>query len=67
MSALLETEAITQALEIIDKGLGAMHTRELVSTTEVTDLLLDMRSLLAATDVDLVDLGELGELEPAVN
>ncbi|MGH9156537.1 MAG: hypothetical protein ACRD1K_12030 [Acidimicrobiales bacterium] len=67
MSALLETEAITQALEIIDKGLGAMHTRELVSTTEVTDLLLDMRSLLAAADVDLVDLVELGELEPAVN
>lgn len=64
MSALLETEAITQALEIIDKGLGAMHTRELVSTTEVTDLLLDMRSLLAAADADLVDLGEL---EPAVN
>ena len=62
MSATLETEAITQALEIIDKSLGTMHTRELVSTTEVTDLLLDMRSLLAAAD-----LAELGELEPAVN
>ena len=62
MSETLEkVEAINQALEIIDKGLGAMHTRELVSTSEVSDLLLDMRSILTAAD-----LARLDELEEAV-
>ncbi len=62
MSETLEkVEAINQALEIIDKGLGSMHTRELVSTSEVSDLLLDMRSILTAAD-----LARLDGLEEAV-
>jgi len=61
MSETLEIEAINQALEMIDKGLGVMHTRALVSTTEVSDLLLDMRSVLANAGIELV------ELEPSVN
>ncbi len=61
MSETLEIEAINQALEMIDKGLGIMHTRALVSTTEVSDLLLDMRSVLANAGIELV------ELEPSVN
>lgn len=40
-------EAINEALAIIDKGLGDLLHRELVSTTEVADLLLDVRTLLA--------------------
>ena len=64
MSETLEIEAINQALEMIDKSLGVMHTRELVSTTEVSDLLLDMRSVLAAAGIDL---GELEEVGPSVN
>ncbi len=48
MNETLENEAIAQALQIIDRGLGTLHQRELVSTAEVSDLLLDMRSLLAA-------------------
>ena len=64
MSETLEIEAINQALEMIDKSLGVMHTRELVSTTEVSDLLLDMRSILASAGIDLV---EMQEVVPSTN
>ncbi len=64
MSETLEIEAINQALEMIDKSLGVMHTRELVSTNEVSDLLLDMRSILASAGIDLK---ELEEVVPSVN
>ena len=37
---------IHEALTIIDRALGQMMTRELVTTGEVTDVLLDVRSLL---------------------
>jgi hypothetical protein len=59
MSETLEIEAINQALEMIDKSLGVMHTRELVSTSEVSDLLLDMRSILASAGIDLVEMQEV--------
>lgn len=42
-----ELDVISEALAIIDRGLGEMLHRELVSTDEVADLLLDVRSLLA--------------------
>ncbi|HEX2046237.1 MAG TPA: hypothetical protein VHF27_00635 [Acidimicrobiales bacterium] len=64
MSETLEIEAINQALEMIDKSLGVMHTRELVSTAEVSDLLLDMRSILASAGIDLV---EMEEVVPSAN
>jgi hypothetical protein len=38
---------LTQALSLIDTGLSQMMKRELVAASEVTDLLLDVRSLLA--------------------
>jgi hypothetical protein len=41
-------QQITEALALIDRGLGDMLHRELVSTNEVADLLLDVRSVLAA-------------------
>jgi len=53
MSEILENEAISQALAIIDRHLGTLHSRELVSTAEVSDLLLDMRSVLAAAELEL--------------
>ena len=59
MSETLEIEAINQALEMIDKSLGVMHTRELVSTSEVSDLLLDMRSILASAGINLVEMKEV--------
>lgn len=64
MSETLEIEAINQALEMIDKSLGVMHTRELVSTSEVSNLLLDMRSILASAGIDLV---EMREVVPSAN
>jgi hypothetical protein len=43
------TEVIIEALAIIDAGLSAMTHRELVSTDEVANLLLDVRTVLAAS------------------
>jgi hypothetical protein len=39
---------VTEAIAIIDKALAEMLRRELVSATEVADLLLDLRSLLSS-------------------
>ena len=39
---------IAEALAVIDGALGQMMSRELVSSGEVADLLLDVRSLLTA-------------------
>ncbi|MHB8671569.1 MAG: hypothetical protein ACYDAD_13600 [Acidimicrobiales bacterium] len=44
----VDPEAIAQALAVIDRNLGTLHQRELVSTSEVSDVLLDVRSILAA-------------------
>lgn len=41
-------ESITEALALIDRSLLEMQRRELVSTDEVANLLLDVRVLLAA-------------------
>ena len=53
-------ERISEALAVIDKGLGDLLHRELVSSNEVADLLLDVRTLLAnrgsATSDDRDDL-----------
>ena len=49
MTATTDAEVIAEALAIIDRGLGEMLHRELVSTGEVADLLLDVRSLLTAS------------------
>lgn len=60
MNDTLESDAIAQALEIIDQSLGTLHQRELVSAAEISDLLLDVRSLLVS------DLAGLDELEQPV-
>ncbi|HTN81967.1 MAG TPA: hypothetical protein VMK16_20020 [Acidimicrobiales bacterium] len=46
MTQTYDTEQIDEALAIIDRGLRDMVSRELVSTAEVADLLLDVRTLL---------------------
>lgn len=38
---------IQEALALIDQGLGGLTERQLVSASEVTDLLLDVRTLLS--------------------
>lgn len=40
--------SVTEALAIVDKALAEMLRRELVSSGEVADLLLDLRSILTA-------------------
>lgn len=45
----LDFTSIQDALNLIDRGLGDMQHRALVSTNEVADLLLDVRLLLSAS------------------
>jgi len=54
MTETLEMNPIAEAMSIIDRALGEMLHRELVSTNEVADLLLDIRSLLALESAVLV-------------
>jgi hypothetical protein len=42
---------IDEALRLIDSGLSELMHRELVSTDEVSDLLLDVRMLLIAAEL----------------
>jgi hypothetical protein len=49
MTQIHDSEQIDEALVIIDRGLREMVARELVSTAEVADLLLDVRSLLTSS------------------
>ncbi len=44
-------ESIRTAMQLIDRGLGDIAERQIVSTAEVADLLLDVRSVLAKLDV----------------
>ena len=55
-----ELQVISEALSIIDKGLGDMMHRELVSTDEVADLLLDVRMVLSTTELPVSELDGAG-------
>ena len=55
-----ELELINEALAIIDKGLGEMTHRALVSTDEVSDLLLDVRTILSTTELPVTELDGAG-------
>lgn len=46
-------ESIRAAMDLIDRGLGDISERQLVSTSEVADLLLDVRSVLARLDAEV--------------
>lgn len=45
-----ELTPIEEALALIDQGLGGLTERQLVSASEVADLLLDVRTLLSERD-----------------
>jgi len=56
-------ENVEEALSVADRALGSFMHRELVSASEVTDVLLDIRTALSraeqqATDVT-IDLSEV--------
>ena len=59
MDTALERETITEALSIIDESLARLAQRDLMSSAEVSDLLLDVRLLLAEVS--------LPEAEPVAN
>jgi hypothetical protein len=46
---------ITDALAVIDRSLAQLLNRELVSTDEVADVLLDVRSLLTKDSVPVAN------------
>lgn len=61
------TEAIAEAVALIDRGLADIKHRELLSSGEVADLLLDVRILLSMPNVDVVgslDEESLGDDSP---
>ena len=55
MTETKDPESINEALALIDQGLGELLDRELMSTTEVADLLLDVRTLLATPSDELAE------------
>jgi hypothetical protein len=60
----IDEAAIEEAVRLIDSGLSDLLHRELVSTDEMSDLLLDVRTLLTAADLTVVDASELVDPEP---
>jgi len=46
-------ESIKAAMQLIDRGLGGISDRSIMPTSEVADLLLDVRSLLARLDAEV--------------
>ena len=44
-SASHDVVVLAEAIEVIDKALAEIGSRQLVTTTEVADLLLDVRQL----------------------
>lgn len=50
MTSTREAQVITEALALIDRGLGDIQHRSLVSSDEVANLLLDVRLLLMASE-----------------
>lgn len=51
MTETRDTETISEVLALIDRGLGDISERSLVSSAEIADLLLDVRTLLTRDDV----------------
>ncbi len=45
-------DTIANALIAIDEGLGQLASRNMVTTAEVTDMLLDLRTLLTTLEDD---------------
>ena len=52
MTATKEAQTITEALALIDQGLADAQRRNLIARDEVSNLLLDVRLLLAPIEHD---------------
>lgn len=51
MTETTEAPVIAEALTVIDRALAQVGSRELVSSAEMSDLLLDLRLLLMSAEV----------------
>jgi hypothetical protein len=52
MTVVADAAVLAEALAVIDQALTRMARRELVAADEVSDLLLDVRALLATHNKD---------------
>ena len=57
MMETTDVVSVADAVEVIDSNLKDLQGRELVSAAEVADLLLDLRMLLAAAQVEPAPMG----------
>ena len=57
MMETTDVVSVFVAVELIDSNLKDLQGRELVSAAEVADLLLDLRMLLAAAQVEPAPMG----------
>ena len=57
MMETTDVVSVADAVELIDSNLKHLQGRELVSAAEVADLLLDLRMLLAAAQVEPAPMG----------
>lgn len=57
MMETTDVVSVTDAVELIDSNLKDLQGRELLSAAEVADLLLDLRMLLAAAQVEPAPMG----------
>ena len=53
VTEMLDPTTIDEIPAIIARGLGTTQSRELIAASEVADLLLDLRLLLATSDAEL--------------
>ena len=58
---VIDEAVIDEAVRLIDGGLSDLLHRELVSTDEVSDLLLDVRTVLKAAEQAVADEALVGE------
>ena len=57
MMETTDVVSVADAVELIDSNVKDLQGRELVSAAEVADLLLDLRMLLAAAQVERAPMG----------
>lgn len=67
MTETIAPDLLSEAVTLIDEGLAHVQHRELVSASEVADLLLDVRLLLAAPAATSEDLVEAAPEPVGVN
>ena len=60
MTETIDAFQLEKALSMIDNGLGDLQKRDLVSSTEVADLLLDLRMILTFVPSESPETARVG-------